>query len=641
MYQERFEELKSSGKLPSPSGVGLRILVLTQSEDVAMKELVDTVQMDPALTGRLLRLASSALSGSSVPVADVHAASVRLGIKSVCHLALGFTLVSGNRAGKCRTFDYDRFWSRSLASAVASRRLAMEFSTSDASEAFTLGLMSDIGRLALASVHPEEYEDVQRMAAQDPERDLAEIEREHLYIDHRAVAAALLEDWGLPSHFSEAVLYANVLNQPESIADPKSEALLKALNTASILADVCITDPRKQIDQWPGAQVVCGNLGVEADEVCRVFDMIVQEWQEWGELMGIPTNPVLASPQLQGVQSAVGPAPNGDPSGGRLRVLAVDDDPVSLKLLVSLLHRSGHEVITASNGREALELYIEKGAQVVITDWMMPEMDGLMLCRQLRRTDEGRKLYILLLTGRTEEERIVEAFQAGVDDYIVKPFKPELLAARIQPAIRVIQLQDDYDRQVRAKERLNRQLDIEKRKYKMAAITDSLTDLGNRRYAMKRLEKEWANSQRSGTSFAVIMLDIDHFKKVNDRWGHDVGDAVLRATARTIQRVLRRGDTCARMGGEEFLVICPYTDTEEAVATVAERIRETVASTAIECEGFEGSVTISLGAAIYTPAIPSIDALLKVADEAVYEAKNAGRDQVRIGQPPSSGRASA
>jgi diguanylate cyclase (GGDEF)-like protein len=373
-----------------------------------------------------------------------------------------------------------------------------------------------------------------------------------------------------------------------------------------------------------------------------MFDRVAGHWEEWGELLHIPTSLVPTSDQLNSDPTIAGGG-SSDQGDGRyaLRVLAVDDDPVSLKIVVSLLKRSGHEVITATNGHEALAMYMKHGAQVVITDWMMPEMDGLMLCQQLRRTDEGRKLYILLLTGQTEEARLVEAFRAGVDDYIVKPFKTALFEARIQPAIRVVQLQEDHDRQVREKERLNRQLDIEKRKFKAAAMTDSLTELPNRRYAIRRLEKEWANSVRTGSNYSVIMIDIDHFKEVNDRWGHDVGDLVLRSTARTIQRVLRRGDTCARMGGEEFLVICPNTDTQEGIQIVAERIRKAVESSVIKITAFEGSITVSLGTALRSDQVKSIDSLLKVADEAVYEAKRGGRNRTVQGTPPSSDRKSA
>ena len=174
--------------------------------------------------------------------------------------------------------------------------------------------------------------------------------------------------------------------------------------------------------------------------------------------------------------------------------------------------------------------------------------------------EAGRMLYILILTGRGEEDRMWRPSDAGADDYVVKPFNPKLLLARVKPGVRVVQLQQENERHLRTKEELNAKLAIEKRKLRAAAMTDALTELPNRRYAMKRLEKDWANSRRGGQPLSVIMLDIDHFKSVNDNHGHDVGDRILQETAYAINEVLRRGDTCARMGGEEFLVICPQHD---------------------------------------------------------------------------------
>ncbi len=645
MYQERFEELKHSGKLPSPSGVGMRILVLTQSDDFSMDDVVKTVQSDPALTGRVLKLATSVQMAGAVQVTTARDAAVRLGMRAVSNIALGFTLVSGNRTGKCEAFDYDRFWSESLATAVAAQVISSEMKLGAPPEAFTFGLLVGIGGLAFATVHPSSYDAILKAKAQNKKLDLATLEADEFYINHREVAAALLEEWGLPPYFSEVALCFDGRPLGTEFVHRETRDMLRILTAARMLADVCVSEKKLQPHMWPGLRRVCGELGASANEVCALFDRVALQWAEWGVMLNIPTNQVFTSRELENQSAALAPvlqrAEEAKEGLGKLRVLAVDDDPVSLRLLVTLLKRDGHDVLTARDGKEALAVYLEKGAQCVITDWMMPEMDGLMLCRQLRRTQEGRKLYLLILTGRTEEERIVEAFRAGVDDYIVKPFRPELLRARIQPALRVIQLQEDNDQQVREKERLNRQLDIEKRKFKAAAMTDALTELPNRRYAMKRLEKEWSNCQRAETSFSVVMLDIDHFKRVNDTWGHDVGDVVLKATARAIQSVLRRGDTCARIGGEEFLIICPNTSSVEGAMNVAERIRVAIEANRIDAGEFSGRVTASLGVGMLSKDTPSIDSILKMADEAVYVAKDEGRNRTVFGTPPKGGLKSA
>jgi diguanylate cyclase (GGDEF)-like protein len=258
-------------------------------------------------------------------------------------------------------------------------------------------------------------------------------------------------------------------------------------------------------------------------------------------------------------------------------------------------------------------------------------MDGVELCKRLRSTEAGQDLYILILTGQNEEQRIVEAFEAGADDHVAKPVNARLLLARLRPGMRVIHLQEHLRGEVREKEEANRKLAVEKRRFKLASMTDSLTELPNRRYAMKRLEKEWATSKRTQLPLSVILLDIDHFKSVNDTFGHDVGDRVLCATARSVNRVLRTSDTCTRMGGEEFLVICPGTHLE-GVLQLAERIRAAVEANEVDERAFtQRCVTVSLGVSCSAMAgVDSIDALLKVADEGVYRAKRLGRNRVAV-----------
>ncbi len=641
MDQEKFEELKHTGKLPSPTGVGMRILLLTSSEECSLEDLVYTIQADPALTGRVVKLATSAVHAGSGRVGSVKEAAIRLGLRSVSNVALGFTLISGNRQGRCPGFDYERYWSSSLAHAVAAQLLAREFQLAPPAEAFTCALLSGVGRLALASVHPAEYGEVLHKVQANPEQDLARLEKERFCIDHREVAAALLEDWGLPAFFAEVVLNFDGREPAATLEHAQTAKFLKILDAAWKFAETCCAAPDRQPGLWLAVRKVCASVGSGKVDPVDLLDRISAEWKEWGALLEVRTNTVLPGRELEDHLEPARSGPHAERSEeSGLRILAVDDDPTSLKLLVAMLERAGHEVLTATNGREALAVALQEHPQMVITDWLMPEMDGIALCKHLRRMEEGKKLYILILTGRTEEERIVEAFDAGADDYIVKPFKPRLLLARIQPGMRVIHLQEEKDRQMREKEERNAQLENAKRQLRAAALTDSLTELPNRRYAMKRLDREWSKAGRMPNPLSVIMLDIDHFKNVNDQYGHDVGDQVLQATARAIQRVLRRGDTCARMGGEEFLILCPSTSSE-AAGLVAERIRSSVEANVIQMGGFHGAVTLSLGVGTKSPEIASIDALIKMADEAVYEAKRAGRNRWVFGRPPGHDRKSA
>ncbi len=630
MFHEQFEELKHTGKLPTPSGLGLRILMLTRQEDCSLDEIVQTIQADPALTGRILKLANSALVGSTQVATTAREASVRLGLRTVCNVALGFSLIAATRRGRCVNFDYEGYWAWSLANAVAAQRLSRESSIATPNEAFTCALLARIGRLALASVHPGEYARVLNRLRRDPSLQLASVEREHFCIEHHVVAAAILEDWGLPPFFSEAVLHADTGSAPGDLKHDATEDYLRVLNASCRVADVLVADGARQNDLWPVARDAARGLGLDAEAFQRVYDEIGGEWQQWGALLRVSTGLIPKAKEIEKRARAVLIQEDVKPDPDRpLRILAVDDEPVSLKLLVSHLERKGHEVFTARDGKEALVVALERNPQMVITDWMMPELDGLELCKRLRATDAGRNLYILVLTGRTEEDRVVEAFEAGADDYIAKPWSWKLLLARIRPGSRVIQLQEANELHRRHIEQANAKLSLEKRKFKKASLRDALTDLPNRRSALESLEREWSTSKRSSLPLSLILLDIDHFKKVNDKYGHDVGDVVLRSTAKAIDRAKRRGDTCARLGGEEFLLICPATDAEGA-KHLAERVRLAVETNRIETPGYRGSVTVSLGIGCLSATCASIDALLKAADEAVYTAKRMGRNRVAL-----------
>jgi diguanylate cyclase (GGDEF)-like protein len=642
MINEQFEELKSSGKLPSPSGVGLRILVLTRSEDCSLAEIAKTLQADPALTGRILKLANSVMSASVNPATTVHEAGVRLGLRTVCSVALGFSLISGSRSGRCSSFDYDGYWSWSLANAVAAEHLSRELRLGSSGEAFTLGLLVRIGRLALASVHAAEYERVLARLASERTLDLAQLEREAFCINHREVGAAITEDWGLPAVFSEVVLFAGV-RIPETLDWPESKEYLRLLQASARIADVLVGGAEAGA-RWPGAREGMVELGVQREDCQRCYDQIGDRWKEWGQVLRVPADFSVRASEIAARSTPVVPAAPEEAreAAVSLRVLVVDDEPTSLRLVQALLERKGHQVTTACNGHEAMAKAMQAPPQMVVTDWMMPGMDGVELCRRLRSTEAGRDLYILILTGQNEEERIVEAFEAGADDHVAKPVNPKLLLARIRPGIRVIQLQERLQGEVREKDVANARLAIEKRKFKVASMTDALTELPNRRYAMKRLEKEWATNQRSHLPLSVILLDIDNFKSVNDTYGHDVGDQVLIATARAVHKVLRTSDTCTRMGGEEFLVICPGTPLDGALQ-LAERIRLAVESNQVVSAAFtQGKVTISLGVSCTTMSgVDSIDWLLKFADEGVYFAKRTGRNRVALAPGSEPGRKSA
>jgi diguanylate cyclase (GGDEF)-like protein len=318
------------------------------------------------------------------------------------------------------------------------------------------------------------------------------------------------------------------------------------------------------------------------------------------------------------------------------RVLIVDDDPFALRLLEKYLRDSGYEVMQATNGKEALEIVLAEAPPLLITDWSMPEMDGVTLCRALRQHEGVRFIYIVLVTAHSDIDRLVEAFEAGADDFLPKPVNKQELLARLRAGERIAMLEADLARRTREVHRLNAESSMANRKLAEAnaqlqrmATTDELTGLLNRREAMSRIRELWALQARYGSPFSCIMLDIDHFKKFNDSYGHAAGDLVLRETAGVLKKSVRSTDLVCRVGGEEFLVLCPNVGLEGA-AVCAEHLRAAVAGHAFVHEGRMLGVTISLGVSARDEAISSDGELLKRADEGLYASKAAGRNRVTV-----------
>ncbi|MBI4580757.1 MAG: diguanylate cyclase [Planctomycetes bacterium] len=314
------------------------------------------------------------------------------------------------------------------------------------------------------------------------------------------------------------------------------------------------------------------------------------------------------------------------------RVLAVDDDPAMLKLLSRHLSNARYEVLTAASGAEALNRLHREGAGIVLSDWSMPQMDGLELCKAIRASEALGFVYLIMVTAHSDKGRVVEALEAGANDFLTKPFDAQELLARVNAGMRIISLETDLQRQQRELHKINAELAILNRKLESMARTDELTGLANRRAAMSQLKACWANSVRHGQPLSCLMMDIDLFKRCNDTYGHDVGDEALRQTARVLTRCARGGDLVHRTGGEEFLVLCANTTGSMAVQA-AERFRAEVEANTIQVGTLELKITISVGAAERTGDTLDAEDLLKRADRALYRAKRSGRNRVVLLDP--------
>lgn len=318
------------------------------------------------------------------------------------------------------------------------------------------------------------------------------------------------------------------------------------------------------------------------------------------------------------------------------KVLIVDDDPAMLRLLAKLLDAAGYSILQATNGRDALHIVLAEAPPIVITDWVMPEMDGLQLCRTLRQHEGVRFVYLVVLTAHGERELITEAFEAGADDFLTKPVSQPELLARLRAADHIARLEEDLSRRTREIHRLNAETAITADKLAAAndklrqmVTLDELTGLLNRREAMSRLQQLWGMHHRYGHPFSCIMLDVDNFKRINDTYGHAAGDTVLRETARVLQTSVRQTDVVCRVGGEEFLILCQNVGAAGA-ETCADHTRAAIEAHVFKWEGKNLKVTISLGVAEWQPEMRSTDDILRVADRAMYASKEAGRNCVTV-----------
>lgn len=300
------------------------------------------------------------------------------------------------------------------------------------------------------------------------------------------------------------------------------------------------------------------------------------------------------------------------------RVLIVDDDPLMLERVAALVQAAGYETRTVASGAAALAKLRKEFCPILITDWSMPDMDGLMLCQTLRSEWYPGYLYVLVLTARADPQDILAGLNAGADDYLSKGVSGAEIVARLRTARRIIELEQSLRVMLQEKQR--------------DSFTDPLTGAHNRAYFTKHFMRDFKNAERSGTPLSVLMLDLDHFKRVNDSFGHGVGDEVLKELVRRLRTSLPRGgDWFVRMGGEEFAVVLPHTDMAGATIT-AERLRDAVATVPMHTTAGPVKMTCSVGVAsiscLSEEKRGDMDALMELADQCLYRSKHTGRNKV-------------
>jgi len=299
-------------------------------------------------------------------------------------------------------------------------------------------------------------------------------------------------------------------------------------------------------------------------------------------------------------------------------VLVVDDSPVYRKLVQQILSSEPFTLLFAANGAEAMTLVEQHSPDIVLTDWMMPDFSGPELCQRIRARG-GNYTYLILMTSDTRNTNVVEGLAAGADDYITKPCVPAEMLARIGVGRRIVDL--------------NRELRDKNKMLEEAARTDSLTNLPNRRAIEEWAVKQLRGSARHGFPLWLVLGDIDNFKSINDTYGHEAGDVVLRGCADVLRKATRSSDLCGRFGGDEFLMVITHVDAK-AVEFTVNRFRERLDALRFSLRGQTVATTASFGiAGTLSKDVQEFGAILRAADEMLYEAKRAGRNLVRMAQP--------
>jgi diguanylate cyclase (GGDEF)-like protein len=306
-----------------------------------------------------------------------------------------------------------------------------------------------------------------------------------------------------------------------------------------------------------------------------------------------------------------------------LKVLVVDDDRDERQAFLEAVHALGHECRVAADGVEALALHDTAHADVILSDWKMPRMDGLELCRRIRSADDGTAYtYFILIAGYGDREHFLLGMQAGADDYHAKPVQLDELRARLASAARVIRVYRKLAEQNRALRRTG-QASFEQ------ARVDPLTGTANRLRLQEDLQGIWARAKRYSRPLCAALCDIDRFKSYNDALGHLAGDEVLRRVAVAIRDELRESDLIYRYGGDEFLVILPEQSVPEATLAM-DRVRRAVEELDIRSSESEDAVTLSVGLASPRPSDARVEDWLARADGALYLAKAHGRNRLEI-----------
>jgi diguanylate cyclase (GGDEF)-like protein len=305
-------------------------------------------------------------------------------------------------------------------------------------------------------------------------------------------------------------------------------------------------------------------------------------------------------------------------------ILIVDDNPKNLQVLGNILREKDYKTAVAKNGQEAMKVVEKKLPDLILLDIMMPDMDGFEVCRRLKAQEATQNIPVIFISALTHTSEKIKGFKAGGVDYITKPFQDEEVFARVKNHLELKFSREELKLSYQKLQDAYRDLDL-------AARTDSLTRLSNRRDIIEKMEYEKQRFERNKKPFSLVLSDIDNFKAVNDRYGHDCGDFILVSAANLMRSTVRKQDTVARWGGEEFLLLLPETDLKGG-KVVAENIQKELNNNSYAYNEYDLRITMTFGVSSFFPG-ETIDQCIRKADEALYDGKKSGKNCIVLSEP--------
>jgi diguanylate cyclase (GGDEF)-like protein len=636
---KRLDEIKGMTDFPQPRGPALALIRLTQREFVSLAVVAHAIKADPTFAVRAIKVANGMGDSDHGPLVSLRDAVDALGVPPVRSLAMGFSLLEIYRAAQCPGFDGVRFWAQSLARAVALQLLVAARGDFPRAEAFSVGLLARVGELVLATLFPQAYEPLLQGRAGKRVVNPSFAEREAMGVGAATLSASILLDYNLPEVYAEAVESLGGPGALDFAKDVGAPKLRQLLQLADHVGDICVAPEANWQGMMPTLFDMGEALGIDAPNLIALCDRAAHEWREWGANLELETGPMPhfeqselvpaeeiaaapaapVAPTLAVANQAV-PAPATSPRSGALHILLVGADALVRTPLRGQLSSAGHRLVEADNGRQGLAAAIESQPEVILVDAAAAELDGVELIRTLRQFKTGRGIYALLLGDHADEEQMVRAFEAGADGFLALPPTPRALAAHLLAAQRVAGLQEDLRRDQEELRRISAELSASNQKLQEAGMTDMLTGCPNRRYAMERIQQEWAMAARSERPLACMVIDLDNLKQINDAYGHETGDRTLKLVASSLKGEMRAQEVLARSGGDEFIVICPDTALDAALAC-AERMRAAAAAQPVVGGAQPVHTSISIGVAVRDSSTADPEALIRLADQSAYLAK--------------------